>query len=142
MALQPVAVLGLEGWVNIPGEKMDNLFMHFVEANYSQSTLARGQAYSFQRILADNQQNPTGITTNLESALSTYFRGYFASVDVQVSVISDPTVYDALILQVYLSASDEYGKQYNLAKQSSNINSKTIKWANLNNYGSTTIFNQ
>ena len=140
MALHPVAVLGLDGWVNTPKEKMDNLFMHFVEANYSKSTVSRGSAYSFQRILYNGQGNPTYLKNELQKILTEYFRGYYTEVNCEINVTDDPTKGDALILRIYLVVKDEYGKEYNLAKESSNVNSKTIRWANLNNYGDASAF--
>ncbi len=143
MQLQPVPVLGLDGWVYTPREKMDNLFLHFVEANRSQSVLSRESVYSFQYILATCQQAEEKLVADLKTALTQYFGPpYFASVDVGVNVIEDPTRGGALILQIFLEAKDEHGKSFNIAKVSSDITSKTIRWANLNNYGDENQFAQ
>ena len=142
MALQPVAILGLDGWVNTPKEKMDNLFMHFVEANHSQSTLARGYAYSFQRVLFDCKDSPVRLTDDLKRVMTSYFEGYYLEVDCEIAVIPDPTKGNALILRIYLTAKDEYGKVYNLARESSDVNSKTVRWANINNFGDENIFTE
>lgn len=142
MGLQPVPILGLDGWVSTPKEKMDNLFMHFVEANHSQSTLARGYAYSFQRILFDGKDNKEYIRDELSRVLLTYYGGYYKSVNCEVVILKDPNKGDALILRIFLTAKDEYGKEYNLAKESSDIKSKTIRWANYNNFGNENIFVQ
>ncbi len=142
MSLQPVAVLGLDGWVSTPKEKMDNLFMHFVEANHSQSTLSRGYAYSFQRVLFECNNKPSLLEDQLKKTLTNYFGGYYLDVDCEISVIPDPKKGDALILRIYLTAKDEYGKVHNLARESSDINSKTIRWANLNNFGDENVFTQ
>jgi hypothetical protein len=142
MSLQPVAVLGLDGWVFTPKEKMDNLFMHFVEANYSQSTLSRGQAFSFQRVLFDCNNVPGLLVDQLKKVMTTYFGGYYTEVNCEIAVLPDPAVGDALILRIYLTAKDEYGKVFNLAKESSDVNSKTVRWANLNNYGDENVFAQ
>lgn len=140
MALQPVPVLGLDGWVNTPKEKMDNLFMHFVEANHSQSTLARGSVYSFQRILFDSNNIPALLNNNLKKALVDYFQGYYTSVECEVNTLEDPKKGDALILRIYLTVKDEFGKIYNLARESSDVNSKTVRWANINNFGNEAQF--
>ena len=66
----------------------------------------------------------------------------FKEVDITVDTIIDPLKQDTLILRIFLEVEDEYGKVFNLAKVSSNVNSKTIRWANMNNYGDPDIFNQ
>ena len=142
MELQPVAVLGIEGWITTPTEKMDNLFMHFVESNYSQTVTCLGQVYSFQYILNQFRDNPNGLVNEIKTKMSLYFSGYFKKVDITVDTIIDPLKQDTLILRIFLEVEDEYGKVFNLAKVSSNINSKTIRWANMNNYGDPDFFNQ
>lgn len=142
MELQPVAVLGIEGWITTPTEKMDNLFMHFVESNYSQTVTCLGQVYSFQYILNQFRDNPNGLVNEIKTKMSLYFSGYFKEVEITVDTIIDPLKQDTLILRIFLEVEDEYGKVFNLAKVSSNVNSKTIRWANMNNYGDPDIFNQ
>lgn len=142
MALQPVAVLGLDGWVNTPKEKLDNLFVHFVEANHSQTTLSRGHAYSFQYLIATNREAFSTLCEQMQSTLKEYFGGYYTSVDASVTVVNDPQKGDAVILQIYLTVKDEYGAEYNLARISSDIKLKTVKWSNLNNFGDENIYNQ
>ncbi len=140
--LQPLAILGTEGWVYTPSEKMDNLFMHFVESNFSQTVTSTSAIYSFQRILHDFRENRIGLVDKLKSSLTMYYSGYFSEVNVEVDTIVDPKKGDSLILRIFLIAKDEFGKEFNLAKVSSDVNSKTIKWANLNNYGNENIYNQ
>lgn len=140
MALQPVPILGLSGWIFTPGEKMDNLFMHYVESNYSQAVGAYGQVFSFQYLLAMYGDKPTALADEIKKSLSTYFGGYYTSVECSVDTIVDPTKGGALILRIFLVAKDDIGKTYNLAKESSNINGKTIRWANYNNYGDPNMF--
>ena len=142
MALQPVAVLGLDGWVVTPREKMDNLWVHFVEANHSQTTLSRGAAYSFQYILTTFSDDQIGLSNEIQRVLNLYYGAYFATVSSQVSVKPDPQRPGTMVLHIFLVVTDEYGKEYNLAKVSSDIKSKTIRWANLNNYGDENRFNQ
>lgn len=140
--LQPLAILGTEGWVFTPAEKIDNLFMHFVESNFSQTVTSTNAIYSFQRILHDYRENKIGLVDKMKSSLTSYYLGYFAEVNVEVDTIVDPKQRDSLILRFFLTVKDEFGKEYNLAKISSDVNSKTIKWANLNNYGNENIYNQ
>jgi hypothetical protein len=138
--LQPIPILGTEGWIYTPAEKMDNLFMHFVESYYSQTVTATNSVYSFQRILHDFRDNPIGLVNQLKTVLATYFGGYYSEVNVEVDTIVNPKNADSLILRIYLTVKDEYGKEFNLAKISSDLSSKTIRWANINNYGNENIF--
>ena len=94
MELQPVAVLGIEGWITTPTEKMDNLFMHFVESNYSQTVTCLGQVYSFQYILNQFRDNPNGLVNEIKTKMSLYFSGYFKEVDITVDTIIDPLKQD------------------------------------------------
>lgn len=142
MSLQPVAVLGLDGWVNTPKEKMDNLFMHFVESNKSQSVTAKDSTFSFQYILNNGRASEVKLRDELTYALTTYFGGYYSDVTASVNVVEDPKLGGASILEIFLEVKDEYGKSYNLAKVSSDINSKTIRWININNYGDANKFSQ
>ncbi len=134
MALQPVPVLGLDGWVNTPSEKMDNLFMHFVEANHSQTTLSRGYTYSFQYILELHRHDKDGLASRLQRDMTSYFQSYYSSASCEITVIENPAK-TSYILRIFLKVTDIYGKEHNLARVSSDVNSKTVRWSNLNNYG-------
>lgn len=135
MDLQPVAVLGLDGWVGTPKEKMDALFMDFVSANKSQSVTAKNLTYSYQYILATWQGSEQKLIDDLQRELTQYFSGYYTSVEVAVKLTPSATKGDALNLEIFLEAKDGYGKTYNLAKTLQDFQSKSSKWVNLNNYG-------
>lgn len=136
MGLLPVAVMGLDGWVFTPKEKLDNLFMHFVSANKSQSVTAKDYTYSYQYILATWQGSPQKLIEDLTTALNQYFGGgYFKSVEAAVDLKPHPTKGDAFNLEIFLEVKDEYGKTFNLSKVLQDFTSKSSQWVNLNNYG-------
>jgi hypothetical protein len=133
--LQPASVLGLDGWVFTPKEKMDALFMDFVSANKSQSVSAKDLTYSYQYILAMWQGSEQKLMDDLQFALKQYFGGYYTKVEASVRLDRSATVGDALDLQIFLEATDGYGKTFNLAKVLQDFTSKSSQWVNLNNYG-------
>lgn len=142
MALQPVAVMGIDGWVFTPKEKLDNLFMHYVSANKSQSNDARNLTYSYQYTLATWNNSKDKLMADLEKELNLYFGGYYSSVSSLVKVKEDPQRGGAYILEIFLEVKDEYGKTFNLAKMLSDFTSKSSKWVNMNNYGDPNQFAQ
>lgn len=143
MELQPVPVMGLDGWVFTPKEKMDNLFMNFVSANKSQSVTAPHLTFSYQYILAMWQMSREKLQDDLRKALMQYFGPpYFASVTVDVKVKEDTTKGGAYNLEIYLEAKDEYGKSFNLSKILQDFTSKSSRWVNLNNYGNPDQFSE
>jgi hypothetical protein len=138
--LQPVAVLGVEGWINTPKEKLDVLWAHFYEANYSQSTLSRGQVYSYPYLLQLYRDQPSMLQDKLQDNVTLYLSNYFSSVTVQVSVHEDPTKGDALTIEIFVGVKDEYGKEYTLSKVLDDVNSYSRRWINMNNYGDPDTF--
>lgn len=135
MELQPVAVLGLDGWIYTPKEKMDALFMDFVSSNKSQSNTSKDSTYSYQYVLATWQGSEQKLIDDLQREMKLYYSSYYTSVEVAVKLTLSATKGDALNLEIFLEAKDEYGKTYNLAKVLQDFKSKSNKWVNLNNYG-------
>lgn len=108
--------LGGEGWVADPARQLNLLFAHALVADGNQSTIYKDTITSIPFIVAQYQDSPQNMATNLQEALTTYFSRFFATVDVEVNVNNVLNHQYTLYLSVIVTATD--GNTYSLAFES------------------------
>lgn len=116
--------LSKDGWVTSPIRKADYLFSHLFLSEYSQSYLFSGSITSLPYILAMNETDPAGFSTELENSLNKYFSKYFDNVEITTDIIGSDSRNTEVAL--YLTFTSD-GVQYNLSKVVHYLDSKVAK---------------
>lgn len=113
MAKRPIPTLSAAGWVDDIAEKMALLFAHALVADYSQSNLYSGSVTSLQHIAANHPDSPEEHATALQGKLRDYYRRYFDTVEVDVTITDDDTT--RYTMELVINVTDN-GTVYSLAK--------------------------
>jgi len=120
-----VPTLSTAGWVNTPAEKIDLLITYFVYTISNQTTIYGTNATSFQQILEANMGNMNATTSATRSALNTYLKRYYDSVNIDVSyALSDPTNSESLATMTISATVTEGSQTYSIEKSLSTLNGK------------------
>lgn len=123
-----VPELGFMGWISDPLKKVDMLFSHVLESDFSQSTIYQGKVTSLPYIIARHQHDPLELQGEIQIQLSAYFGRYFeiASVLCKSGELNENNQYP-----VSLSISvQENGKLYELVNTLFLENGKVVKVLN------------
>lgn len=85
MPSNPYPVLGPEGYIYDPSQKIEAIFADYVAAKNSQSTLFHGQVQSMSFDEYKGQYQPILSGEILKQSLETLFEAYFDNVDISVT---------------------------------------------------------
>lgn len=107
-----VPELGSGEWIRDPETKLTMLFGHALVSDYSQSNIYHGQVTSIPFIIAENQDNISAMTSEMEAALNVYYRRYFSEVNVVVTANESDTGQYGLVISVSVV---DNNKTYNLS---------------------------
>lgn len=108
--------LSEDGWTNSSIKTADYLLSHFFEAEYSQTYLYNGEITSLPYIIQNNNGNVAATISALSDRLANYFKKYFTSVLVQGDDVTNPSESSFAEINLYLTFTDNEGKNYSLGK--------------------------
>ncbi len=120
-----VPTLSGRGWLTQTREKADQILSWFFVSDQSQSELFRGNVTSLAYLVHQYGHDKSLLTSQVESALSTYFRRYLPNtlVQVQSSFLNTEIQDGPYRLSILLLGQDENGQPINLADEFDVINS-------------------
>lgn len=133
MSKIPVPTLSEDGWVTSTEERADYLFSHFFASEYSQTAFYVGTVASFPYIIQNNQGNMTNTVVALKNTLEKYFGRYFKNVVVDATHKEEPEKSGRVAITLYVSFTDEDGKEFVLARMAEMLNSKIVNILAINN---------
>ena len=133
MIRKPVPTLSEDGWVTSTEERADYLFSHFFVSEFSQTSLYVGNVASFPHIIQNNQGNMLETVTQLKQILTLYFSRYFSKVIVEANYVEDPPKSGQVRINLYVSFTDETGKEFVLSRVAELMNSKITNILTINN---------
>lgn len=81
----PVPVLGAQGWVTDPSNKIDNLLSHIFLTDSNQSYLYSGNVFSIQSIWQETGGDLSYTIGKLKSIINSHLNKYYQDVEVNVS---------------------------------------------------------
>lgn len=108
----PIGVLGTQGWVTDPSNKIDYLLSHLFTTQANQTYLYAGNIFSIQSIWQETGGDLYSTMNKLKVYINKYLSKYYAAVDVNVSFKEDnPNIVDGsgygIILNLGLNDGNE-----------------------------------
>lgn len=133
----PVPTLDTRGWLTEPSEKADALLCHYLQSDYSQTTLMVGSVKSFQYTLQRHPKDPLQLREAVSRELNLLFDAHFeatnVSVTVQVPNDQDPQYESDAKYNVNITIDvTDNGVVHSVGKLISTIDSRVAKIIDLN----------
>lgn len=125
--------LNPKGYVHSVTEKLDALLTDFYSAEYSQSTLYKGNVASIQWIIQNKRNDPSGTAELIQRTLTTYLSRYFHQVAVSCTAVPDTGSPNRAAVRLSVTVKSQAGESatiYNIVKS---LNSKFIEVIKENN---------
>lgn len=123
------------GWLVDIKDKADRLMAYYITSDFSQSFLYEGSVTSLPYHIQLFENNPSRLSTEIETSLKIYLSRYFDRVDIKVTVDNlDGDYSDKLNIQIQADVYEgEY--KYDLGREIITANNKIVKVFNLINKG-------
>ena len=125
--------LNPKGYISSVTEKLDALLTDFYSAEYSQSTLYKGNVASIQWIFQHKRNDPSGTADLIQRTLTTYLGRYFHEVFVSCTQATDKSTDNRAAVRLAITVKSQTGETatvYNIVKM---LNSKFIQVIKENN---------
>lgn len=127
--------LSEDGWVVYPGSIVDYAFAHFFLSDYSQSYIYNGAVSSFAWVIEESQGDYMKLQNLMTVTLQNYLGRYFSKVTVDCDVRESTTNPNLREMYLYVSVTDNEGKEHVVGKMLNYENNKVLSVVNVNNYG-------
>jgi hypothetical protein len=125
--------LNPKGYISSVVEKLDSCLTDFYSAEYSQTTLYKGNVASIQWIIQNKRNNPTGTAELVERTLRDYLTRHFHEALVSCSAIDDPDSKDRAALRLGITVKNAAGESATIREVVKMLDSKFISVVRENN---------
>lgn len=127
--------LSIRGFVSDIVGRVDLLLSYFLVANYSQTELYYSKITSLPYLVKQYGNDPRQLTSEVQSALTTYFTRYFEGilVDCNYIFIDANAATGPYRITIQITALDDLGVRVNIASELTVIDGKFQEIARRNN---------